>query len=154
MEWLCYNKMQARQAKQNTVKSKLKSCVGCLFILHTHLTRASHPRAAFKHLILIVPITNTSEIARYLLPIYLNTTLVLRKRHFTYRLIAVHEALLRPSLRKAFISASPAEGLLRASRLGRGPARTRPEQTRYSNNYPRWVGLAETDRFWTDIFYA
>lgn len=53
MEWSWYNETHARQAKQNAVKSKLKSCAGCLFILHTHLTRASHPPAAFKHLILI-----------------------------------------------------------------------------------------------------
>lgn len=43
-----------------------------------------------------------------------NTTLVLRKRHFTYRLIAVRGALLRAELRrKALISASLAEGLRR-----------------------------------------
>lgn len=44
-----------------------------------------------------------------------NTALVLRKRHFTYRLIAVHEALLQTARWTALISASLAEGLPRAS---------------------------------------
>lgn len=43
-----------------------------------------------------------------------NTTLVLRKWHFTYRLIAVREALLQAAQWKALISASLAEGLPRA----------------------------------------
>lgn len=67
-----------------------------------------------------------------------NTTLILRKRHFTYRLIAVQKALLREERArcKAGISASHAEGL--RERRGRGPACTSPEQTEYSNNYPRF----------------
>lgn len=122
MECSWYNKTQARQAKQNAVESKLKSCAGCLF----YLAYASHPgkpssgRFQAPHFNKYRQ-PNTSEIAWCLLLIYLNTTLVSRKRHFTYRLIAVHEALLRPSLWKAFNSASLAEGLRRLSVVVEGP---------------------------------
>lgn len=114
MVWSWHDNTQAKQAKQNAFESKLKSFAKCLSILHTHLTRASHPPAAFKHLILIY--TDKGHFGNW--PVFVgdlfNTTLLLRKRHFTYRLIAVHEALLVATRWKALISASLAEGLPRA----------------------------------------
>lgn len=112
--------------------------VECLFILHRHLTRASHPPAAFKHLILINADREHFENWPMCIADLFNTTLILRKRHFTYRLIAVQKTLLREERerRKAGISASHAEGL--RERRGRGPACTSPEQAEYSNNYPRF----------------
>lgn len=112
--------------------------VECLFILHRHLTRASHPPAAFKHLILINADKEHFENWTTCIADLFNTTLILRKRHFTYRLIAVQKALLREERErcKSDISARHAEGL--RERRGRGPACTSPEQTEYSNNYPRF----------------
>lgn len=114
MVWSWHDNTQAKQAKQNAVESKLKSFAKCLSILHTHLTRASHPPAAFKHLILIY--TDKEHFGNW--PVFVSdlfsTTLVLRKRHFTYRLIAVHDALFQAARWKALISASLAEGLPRA----------------------------------------
>lgn len=114
MVWSWHDNTQAKQAKQNAVESKLKSFAKCLSILHTNLTRASHPPAAFKHLILICTDKAHFRNCPMFATDLFNTTLVLRKWHFTYRLIAVHEALLQAAQWKALISASLAEGLPRA----------------------------------------
>lgn len=126
---------KVRQAKQNAVESKLKSCAGCLFISLTHLTRASHPPAAFKHLILINTDKEHFEY-RCLLLIYFNTTLELRKR-------ALHLSINRGT--RSIVTTVTVEGVhfcepcggSKSRRRGRGPALISPEQTRYSNNYPR-----------------
>lgn len=149
MEWSWYHKTQARQAKQNAVESKLKSRAECLFIWRRHLTRASHPPAVFKHLILISTDKGTSTLRRSLglSVVYCNTTLESRKRHFTYRLIAVHGALLRASSpREAHISASPAE-VYRQSVVVEGPRASARNTRGIPTITHGWAALEETDRF-------
>lgn len=107
------------------------------FILHTHLTRASHPPAAFKHLILI----STDKK-------HLGNRLVFVADLFEHN-TRIEKAALHLSINRGTRSivttvtvegvhfCEPRGGSTVSRRRGRGPARTSPEQTRYSNNYPR-----------------
>lgn len=130
MEWSWYHKTQARQAKQNAVESKLKSCAECLFIWRRHLTRASHPPAAFKHLILIS--TNEEHSDRWF---------ILTQHLFAKA--ALHLSINRGTrsiVTSACVGAaacvcSPGGGLPAASWLrARAPARNRRS---IPTNYPR-----------------
>lgn len=152
IKWSRYHSTQARPAKQNAVESKLKSCAECLLISPMDLTRASHPPAAFKHLILISVDKVQFGNCRLFAADLFNTTLVLRKRHFTYRLISVHETLLRVASARceAVNSARPAEGPPTASEATAEGPRAPARNTRTTPAITHgWVVLTETERFAT-----